>query len=134
MSDTRDMDRGEMRVQMVDNVEDSINSYRTMARDLRRLVEGASGVADPGNVRPFLTGVDAGLQLAEQDMANISREILHGDAFPEHYDPRDVDDEGVSEVLTVLVTEANSENWGNVVANLDRLEERCEDLRDGESE
>lgn len=134
MNETESMDRGEIRVQMVQNVQDAISHDRKSARSIRKLLKGRGGVPSPSNVHPFLCGVETGLQLAEDHVDGLDGELMFGEGMPTHTDPREVDDQKVSEVLNVVVTEANNENWGNVTANLDRLKERCEELQDGESD
>jgi hypothetical protein len=127
------MTHGEMRVRMVENAQDGIKDDRTAARDIRRLLEGRSGPSDPGNARPFLVGVEVGLELAEGHVEGLNSEVMYGD-LPDAYDPRAVDDDGVARVLVDIVTAANSENWGNVAANIGRLEDRLDDLVDGEDD
>ncbi|WP_135306326.1 hypothetical protein [Haloarcula amylovorans] len=133
MTDSEHTDRGEMRMQMVENVQNSIQSDRNTARSFRQVLK-RNNPSDPGNVLPTLTGIEVGLGLASDAVEQLNGEIMFGEGMPAYYDPREVADEAVSEVLRDIVSEANSENWGNVAANLDRLQERCDELRDGEGD
>lgn len=132
MTDTEAKSRaeelGEMRIQMVENVEDGLKDYRDGAESMRSLLEAHRQFTDPGNVRPFLSGVEVGLQLAEHEVANLNCEIMYGEGSrgPE-WDTGDVEDEKVERVLMTLLGEANNGNWGNVAVNADRLEQAAED-------
>jgi hypothetical protein len=74
-----DIDYAEERVKMVDRVQDAIRDHRQSAKDLHRLLHSSRRYSDPGNVMPFLSGVQVGLELAEQELEDgISPSILRG--------------------------------------------------------
>jgi len=70
--------RAETREQMVTNVRDAIQDQRRYARDLQNTLQGTRSPTDPGNVSPFLAGVQVGLELAAAEVDSLDSEVLYG--------------------------------------------------------
>lgn len=123
---TDETDRGEMRVQMVENTQEYLRDCRNMSSTVRTVLNSHS-YSSVNNTQTFLKGVEVGLQIAEMEIDSLNSDLMYGQGVPEALDVREVADEDVAKHLRTVVTEANNENWGNVQANITYLNEALAD-------
>lgn len=127
-------DLGDMRIEMVENTQEYLRDCRNMSSTVRTVLSSRS-YSGVNNTQTFLKGVEVGLQIGEMEIDGLNSELMYGQGVPDALDLREVADEDVSKHLHTLVTEANNENWGNVQANLSRLDEALADaMEDGEDD
>jgi len=81
----RSKHRNEAREEMFGNAKDRLRDQRKFARMLVTELKGNRNPSDPGNVMPFLAGVQAGLQLGEMEIEDLDKSIM--------YEPEDNDGE-----------------------------------------
>lgn len=95
-----------------------IDSARDELRDLRRFLRQFTQDRDiiaKNSTKLYLRGVHDGMSWGVDTIESITQY----DDYSQQYDPRRVPCETVSKKLTNAITEANNENWGNVLAQLE---------------
>lgn len=105
----------------------AIETHQTEIDDRLEVVRGlAAGryLDSDGPRKAYLDGQRDALDWS----ARVIKDIPHVNPHP--WDPRDITDERLEEWFKVMLSGANNENWGNVRANIDRLDETLEELQD----
>lgn len=69
--------RNDTREELINNAQDRLRDQRQFARTLVTEIKGHRDPADPGNVVPFLAGVQAGLQLGEMEIEGLDQSLLY---------------------------------------------------------
>lgn len=111
----------------IDEAEEKISDrLRHVGNDYGHGMVDGETLHSNDSIRRYLEGYSDALRYSENIVSNIHRI----DSKPNPWDVRDIDNESVQEIFQVLLSEACNENWGNVAANIDRLESKVEEARD----
>lgn len=97
---------------------------RDLRRFLNRFVDERNHMRQTSTER-YLRGLHDGLAWGEREVDCITKYTDNSRV----YDPRGVSDDSLSEHLKVVVTEARSENWGNVAVNAEKVVEVARELQ-----